>query len=601
MTSARIIGLSNFIKLYKYKGSIICPMRTFEVFIQENKVTAVDWARLVQKIAKHERNFSIEVEFGAGTIEFYLHAQKDLSPLANSLEGFILKPVDRNLQKTKKPFFYRSLGLRWSNQRNFLELRETEEIKRGIIIDKVLINFKKVFSRNLHFVTIFFKDKDKRSYSSSYFSLNNPLFGFELNFENNTKIKKKSVPLYLKVDETAKLFTSDEERGFLEVSGFPNFSNSVYFPLNKFEFGKHSLIVGQTGVGKSKLIELFVKNIPKQSLQDEYVVVIIDPHASLYPQFLNTDFSKANFDFIRTSCDLFPSFSEPKIATELTILLFKTLLGNQFNAKMERVLKYSIYLLFLQNQMSLISLKRFLTELEFRKELLNSLEEGYDYLSHFFETEFVEMQTKFYELAIMPVLVLIDELSFIPAFTSNLPTYNMEEALKNNFLVCFSLNRISLGEKATRLIAGLIIQQLFLIAQKGSVKKKIILIIDEVSIVENESLVSILSEARKFNLSLFLSQQYLTQITPELLKGILSNAYNYFAFKVSDEDAKILAKNLDIEFPDEILAKQKGKGFSDEDLKRNLLVTLNPRECLVRVFSNGKFYPCFSAKTMDVN
>ena len=88
---------------------------------------------------------------------------------------------------------------------------------------------------------------------------------------------------------------------------------------------------------------------------------------------------------------------------------------------------------------------------------------------------------------------------------------------------------------------------------------------------------------------------------PELLKGILSNVYNYFVFKMSDEDVKILAKNLDITFPDEILIKQKEKGLSDEDLKRNLLVTLNPRECLVRPFADGKFYSCFKAKTMDIN
>jgi len=130
------------------------------------------------------------------------------------------------------------------------------------------------------------------------------------------------------------------------------------------------------------------------------------------------------------------------------------------------------------------------------------------------------MQTRFYEIAIMPILVLIDELQFIPAFSQR-PQSNLVDDLRSNFLTCFSLNRIYLGDKATKLIAGLIIQQLFLIAQRNLISKKIILIIDEVSIVENESLIYILSEARKFNLSLVLSQQYLTQISQELLKGIL--------------------------------------------------------------------------------
>ncbi|MCL4353108.1 DUF87 domain-containing protein [Patescibacteria group bacterium] len=575
-------------------------MRVFELFLEENKVTASDWQRMVFGISEYEGNFTLEVEFGTNKIEFYIYAQKDLSLLATKLEGFILKPTVRQPVTSENNLRYKKIGFKLA-PKNILEQREAEEIKRQRIIHRVTVNFRKIFTINVHFVTVFLKDVKEGDVYSSYCSLTNPLLNFEFDFSNNVKLKKKSVPLYLKIDDAANLFTHSEQGAFLEVFGFPYFSNPTYFPLEKFEFGKHSLIVGQTGVGKSKFIELLVKNIAKYSAQDEYSVVIIDPHASLYSQFLAMEQAKLNFDFIRNSCDLFPPFSEPKVATELTILLFKTLLKDQFNAKMERVLKYSVYLLFLQNKMSLIALKKFLTELEFRKEVLSSLREEGEHLGHFFETEFVEMQTKFYEIAIMPILVLIDELSFIPAFFNNVSSYSIEEALKNNFLLTFSLNRIFLGEKATRLIAGLIIQQLFLIAQKGSVGKKIILIIDEVSIVENESLINILSEARKFNLSLFLSQQYLTQIMPELLKGILSNVYNYFVFKVSDEDAKILAKNLDITFPDEILIKQKEKGFSDEDLKRNLLVNLNPRECLVRPFADGKFYSCFKARTMPIN
>lgn len=575
-------------------------MRAFEIFLQNNILSAPDIQRLIKEIAKYENDFTIEAEFNNNQIGFYLFAKNDISHLATEMEGFILKPTDRIPEIIGNIPKYQKIRYSLPTTKNILEIIEMEKIKNQRIVQNITVTCKRILTAKLFFVTVFMVDQAGKNLYSSYYSLSNPLLNFEFDFTDSLKIKKKSVPLYLQIDDVSKLFTENEHEAFLEVFGFPHFSNAVYFPLNKFEFGKHSLIVGQTGVGKSKFIELFIKNMAKHSLSDEYTVVIIDPHASLYPQFLTMKDAKMNFDFIRTSCNLFPSFSEPKIATELTILLFKTLLKDQFNAKMERVLKYSIYMLFLTNRMSLESLKKFLVELEFRKEVLSAVSSEYDHMVHFFETEFVEMQTKFYEISIMPVLVLVDELNFIPAFSNNSSTNNLEETLKSNFLTAFSLNRIFLGDKATRLIAGLIIQQLFLIAQKGSIKKKIILIIDEVSLIENESMISILSEARKFNLSLFLSQQYLTQIMPELLKGILSNVYNYFVFKMSDEDAKILAKNLDISFPDEILIKQKEKGLSDEDLKRNLLVTLNPRECLVRVFARGKFFQCFKAKTLDI-
>lgn len=571
-------------------------MKGFEIFLKEDKIRGENWQKLLNNVSEKDNSFLIEIEFDTGNVGFYLYSQKDIS-LLTTLEDFILRPTDR---KPTSILHYRKTHFRLSGHKNILEAREDEELKKDKTITKVLINVKKIFHAYIYSVSVVLSDADGQLLGSSYHSFSNPLLNFEFDFKGNVKVKKKSVPIYLKLDDVAKLFSSNEEEGLLDVFGFPNFSNKVYFPLKNFDFGKHSLIVGQTGVGKSKFIELFIKDLVKGGFQDEYAVVVIDPHTSLYTQFLNIEQNKINFDFVNNSCDLFPSFSEPKIATELTILLFKTLLKDQFNAKMERTLKYALYVLFLKNQMSLRDLQRFLTEIEFRKETLGNMGDEYDYLSHFFETEFVEMQTKFYEVAIMPILVLIDELNFIPAFSNRSIQNSIEETLKDNFLVSFSLNRIFLGEKATRLIAGLIIQQLFLIAQKRSINKKIILIIDEVSLVENEGLISILSEARKFDLSLFLSQQYLTQISPDLLKAILSNVYNYFVFKISDEDAKILSKNLDIAFPDQILIEEKSKGLEDEDLKRNLLVNLNPRELLVRAFAEGKFYPCFKAKTMDV-
>jgi hypothetical protein len=570
-------------------------INAFEVFIKNEKVTYKDWQELLEKTCQYDKRVIIEISFEFKQIEIYLFSKNDLSQIITNIGGFLLKPTDATLPEIANR---KKINFRIPNNKNILETIEKEEIKKERFIEKIVIFSYKISSLKLYRLFVFLTNSRGERFFSSYFSLIPPFSIFEFDFEKNIKLKKKSFPLFIKIDEVRKFFNENSEEGFLEVSGFPYFPKNLYFPLKNFDLGKHTLIVGQTGVGKTKLIELLVKKIAQNKLFNDYCVVIIDPHTTLYSQFLTIP-NAINFNFIQTSCSLFPSFSEPKISTELTILLFKTLLKDQFNAKIERVLKYVFYILFLKNQASLFNLKRFLTEIEFRKAILGKLGQEFDYLIQFFETEFVELQTKFYEVAIMPILVLIDELSFIPAFSKE-SLGELESVLKEKSLVCFSLNRIFLGEKAIKLIAGLIIQQLFLLAQKGSINKKIILIVDEVSLAENEGMSSILSEARKFNLSLFLSQQYLTQISPDLLKAILSNVFNYFVFKVSNEDAKILIKNLEMKFPDEILLKEKEKGISEEDLKRQMLTTLNPRECLARIFSEGKFYPCFKAKTLTV-
>ena len=73
-----------------------------------------------------------------------------------------------------------------------------------------------------------------------------------------------------------------------------------------------------------------------------------------------------------------------------------------------------------------------------------------------------------------------------------------------------------MGEKVVKTVAGLLIQQIFLLAQANAFNQRVILIIDEVSVVQNPALASILSEARKYNLFVFLTQQYFGQIEEDL-------------------------------------------------------------------------------------
>jgi hypothetical protein len=200
----------------------------------------------------------------------------------------------------------------------------------------------------------------------------------------------------------------------------------------------------------------------------------------------------------------------------------------------------------------------------------------------------------------MPILTLLDELTFLP-ISNFQDAESLEDIINGHSLVFLSLHQMSLGSKATKLIAGLLIQQIFLLAQGRKLKKKLLFIIDEVSVVQNDSLAAILSEARKYGLSLILTQQYLNQVDEYILRSIVTNVYNYFLFKISEDDAKVLANNLEFDFPEDILnSKYLEKGLLETDLKLKMMTTLNPRECLVRFYGQGKLRPVFKARTMDI-
>ncbi len=245
-------------------------------------------------------------------------------------------------------------------------------------------------------------------------------------------------------------------------------------------------------------------------------------------------------------------------------------------------------------------LRRFLTDLELRNQIVGHVS-GYVpvNVAQFFGADFNEMRTKYPGEAITPIISLVDEMQMQPTMVGE-GEVSLAKTVQENFLTVFSLNKVSMGEKVVKTVAGLLIQQIFLLAQARAFGQKVILIIDEVSVVQNPALASILAEARKFNLSVILTQQYFGQIEKDLRDAIFANVYNYYTFKVSEEDARALEGNMNIELPKEIVEAEHKNGLKEQDIRIKIMTQLHPRECLVRVLANGQVVPAVKARTMDV-
>ncbi len=326
------------------------------------------------------------------------------------------------------------------------------------------------------------------------------------------------------------------------------------------------------------------------------------PHAALAEDLKHIPSSK-NINFTHDEgTQLFTEGAQDiQAATELTTVLFRSLIGEQFNPRLERTLRFSLYVLFTAQNMSLDSLKRLLTDLEFRNQILAHVK-GYvpTNIVHFFGSDFNEMRTQHYAEAIQPITSLVEEMQLQPSLGAE-SDISLASVVKGNFLTIFSLNKVSMGEKVVKTVAGLLIQQIFLLAQARAFNEKIILIIDEVSVVQTPALAQVLAEARKFNLSVILSQQYFGQIERDLQAAIFANVYNYYVFKVSQEDARALEGNLSINLPKALVESEKDRGLKESDIRVKILTELNPRECLVRLAANGQIIPCVKARTVDAN
>jgi Type IV secretion-system coupling protein DNA-binding domain len=251
--------------------------------------------------------------------------------------------------------------------------------------------------------------------------------------------------------------------------------------------------------------------------------------------------------------------------------------------------------------MSLQYLKNFLTDIELRNQVLAHVD-GYipKNIAQFFKTDFNEIRTKHYIEGVQPIVALVDEMQLNPSMVDE-SEQSLAHLISSNFLTVFSLNKVSMGEKVVKTVAGLLIQQIFLLAQARVFNEKVILVIDEVSVIQNPAIAQILSEARKYGLFVVLAQQYFGQIDEDLRNSIITNVMNYYIFRVSDEDAKLLEGNVKIELPSEVLSRNIAKGINEKHIRTKLMTELSPRECIVRISAGGQLLPAFKAKTITIS
>lgn len=412
-----------------------------------------------------------------------------------------------------------------------------------------------------------------------------------IDFSKTQHLRYKKIPKYLDSEKSFRLLRPISRQTLLQADTFPYGADEQGINLDDFDFAKHSLVIGSSGSGKSYFLSILASRLYETHAKD-YKVIIIDPHDALKND-LGEVLSQQIIDF-RTpeqSVDLFLQKTENiNVSVELMLETFKTLIGDSYNGRLERVLRHSIYLLLLNQTFTFGNLRQVLSDVEYRNTALRQLGDRVpSSTSHFFLTEFQELRSQAYNIAFAPIIAFIDEMQMIPVMDQNADLASINKIINNNFLTVFSLNRLFLGDKPTRVIAGLLMQQIFLFAQARTTTQHLFLIIDEVAVVENPILMRFLSEMRKYNVSVILAGQYFGQISSSLRAGILANVSNYYIFRVSYSDADLLRQNLQIKLI----------GAQDQEDEKKLFTGLKARECLVQICANGEPYSLFKAHTPD--
>lgn len=563
--------------------------KTSEIYLTKNYVLKKEWEDLINVISNYNgllKNWKIIIENNSNQLRYFIKSDCSLPATINGLNAFLMKNIENN----KLYYSYLSLPLFTNTENNIIDIINYLEIKNKGTLNFIEITFKKLSKNNIKKKIVIYLTKNGNT-KKYRLLLSNPTNILSVDFDNNKRYFFKSAPKYLDINKILHLLSTDINSSIFKIDTFPYLQGDFYLNQNNFSFDKHSVVLGASGTGKSKFLSLLINNIYKNSdLKQRYKIVIIDPHAALEDDIGGIS-RVIDFKTTLDSIDLFINNPDDVISsTELLLELFKSLIADQYNSKLERVLRHSIYVLLLDNSFNFSNLRKILLELEYRNFLIKKLKNKLPIsVIEFFLTDFNDLKTKAYGEAVSPIIAFIDEMEMIPVFNNQTNEDNLRKTIYDNFLTLFSLDRTKLGDKVTKTISGLVMQQLLSLIQNHSFNEHIIFIVDEVAVIENPILCRFLAEARKYNLSLILAGQYFSQITDKLKNAIFANVINYYIFRVSKMDANILVDNFNMKIPLD----------DTRDKKIKMLTELNNRECILRIDSNDKLLPAFKASTIS--
>ncbi len=227
--------------------------------------------------------------------------------------------------------------------------------------------------------------------------------------------------------------------------------------------------------------------------------------------------------------------------------VFKKIWPDVWSARMEYILLNCVLALLDFPGATLLGINRLLVDKEYRQRVIEKIRDPI--VKTFWVAEFSSWSEKYATEAIAPVQNKVGQ--FLSASiirniaaqvkSSVIPRRIMDE--QKIFIVNLSKGRI--GEDNMRLLGGMLITKIQLAAMERvdtpeEDRKDFFCYVDEFQNFANPSFASILSEARKYRLSLTLAHQYIEQLDETVRDAVFGNVGTMIMMRVGAPDAAFL-------------------------------------------------------------
>ncbi len=320
----------------------------------------------------------------------------------------------------------------------------------------------------------------------------------------------------------------------------------------------HIYCIGKTGVGKSTLL----LNMVISDIEQGKGVGVIDPHNDLAEEILNyipkerindvVYFNAGDTEYPIAFNPLSDVQEQDRYLVAATIVTtLKKLWADSWGPRLEHILRYTLLSLSYHSKSTLLDIVPMLTNAEFRKQVLYAV--PVHSIHEFWQKEFDPLSPQLKNEFISPIVNKVGLFAAHPILRNILGqqknTIDIAQIMNTKKIFIANLSKGVLGEAGTQLLGSLLVTQ-FQTASLGRATRPIqtrtpfYLYIDEVHSFITKSFADILSESRKYGLSLFLTHQFIDQLPEDIQKSILGNAGTLISFRIGASDAKLLAQEL---------------------------------------------------------
>ena len=331
---------------------------------------------------------------------------------------------------------------------------------------------------------------------------------------------------------------------------------------------RHFYVVGQTGTGKTNIL----LNMIKQDIENGDGVCYIDPHGTDIQTILSTIPKERIDDVIYFD----PAYTarpmglnmleyDPKYPEQKTFVVNEMM--NIFNklfdmkvgggAMFEQYFRNSAFLIMEdpESGSTLLEITRVLADKSFRDAKLAKCKNPI--IKQFWEG--AEQTTGDQSLANFVPYISSKFDNFIsndimrPVVLQQKSVFNFRQIMDDKKILLVNLSKGRLGDINANLIGLVIVNKIQMAALSrvdmyGKKMNDFYLYIDEFQNVTTDSIESILSEARKYRLSLNVAHQYISQLEENIKNAVFGNVGSMAVFRISPEDAKVLESKFEPTF-----------------------------------------------------